>query len=139
VLAQQPKHLAEPPSFQSASRGRGQNETARRLRRPTAFFGLRSKLVTQGLCALQLGCHFQPTLGETFQHGFKFGVCRPFSQLLTAQGALMALGHLRFQREDRGPSTWHFKISFFEGGHISNASSSIIPIPITSTASATGS
>jgi hypothetical protein len=28
VLAQQPKHLAEPPSFQSASRGRGQNETA---------------------------------------------------------------------------------------------------------------
>ena len=26
MLAQQLKHLAEPPSFQSASRGRGQNE-----------------------------------------------------------------------------------------------------------------
>ena len=28
MLAQQPKHLAEPPSFQSASRGRSQDETA---------------------------------------------------------------------------------------------------------------
>jgi hypothetical protein len=38
-----------------------------------------------------------------------------------------------------GDGVSHFKISFFEGGHISDASSPIIPIPITSTASATGS